>query len=481
MCWWCGAARPRSTTFDPAGGRPFAERDRRDDPVQLDLDLDAAVQAQVPAERVLVVADGRHRVDDEPPPATRLDVPGRVVGVLPQQPRVLLVQADRVGDPPRRAGMVGQVGVEVGDLAEAVAPELERVQARAEPVLAGVEVRAPVVHRVGLAVGDDHLRARSAVEDRPAVVAEVVQDEPLLGVDGGHEGPAVPPDLAAVDAERHALGLGERERAQVLAGWHDPGAVVAVGVRDRAALAVLDLEDAVGVEVDIGDEVLDRAGVGVVVRIAAQVGHGAAEAVAGLERMAEDPAGQDVDLHEAEVVDAPRAQRGPHALVLEHAGRGGLVVLGRDRRPRPLDRAPGAHVAVRESDDDLLDPALAGEDDERLARRSRAVAVAPREVVGLGRLPARRADDPGAGDGGERRARRAGELVGVERGEGMGRRDASHRRAVSRDGRARQWAVTRRCIGASEPAPRANALAGRQRRLRLAQRPLRATRARERP
>ena len=118
-------------------------------------------------------------------------------------------------------------------------------------------------------------------------------------------------------------GCVERERAQVLAGRHDPGAVVAVGVRDRAALAVLDLEDAVGVEVDIGDQVLDRAGVGVVVRIAAQVGHGAAEAVAGLERMAEDPAGQDVDLHEAEVVDAPRAQRGLHALVL------------RARRPRP--------------------------------------------------------------------------------------------------------------------------------------------------
>jgi hypothetical protein len=164
--------------------------------------------------------------------------------------------------------------------------------------------------------------------------------------------------------------------------------------------------------------VLDRPGVRVVVRISAQVGDRAREPVPGLERMAEAAARQDVDLDEREVLGAAGAQRRPHALVGEHAARGGVVVLGRDRRARARDRAARAHgVAAGEVDHDLGDATAGGEHDERLARGDRTGAVAPGQVSGLLRLAAGGADDPRAGDGGERGARRAAQLAGVEVGQ----------------------------------------------------------------
>ena len=60
--------RSREPAVDHAAARrllALRERHRRDDAVQLHLALDRAVEMQVPAERVVVVADRDHRVDDE--------------------------------------------------------------------------------------------------------------------------------------------------------------------------------------------------------------------------------------------------------------------------------------------------------------------------------------------------------------------------------------------------------------------------------
>ena len=53
---------------------------------------------KIPVEGVFVVDDGRDEADDEAARAARLGVARAVVHVLPQQARVLLVQAHRLGD-----------------------------------------------------------------------------------------------------------------------------------------------------------------------------------------------------------------------------------------------------------------------------------------------------------------------------------------------------------------------------------------------
>src|ERR1017187_1504359 len=88
-----------------------------------------------------------------------------------------------------RAGLARVVGhgrVQVGDLAQAVATELERVDELADQVLAGVEVRLPVAE-LRVAVGYDHLRDRRPVDHRalaPGVLvvqADLMQGQPLAG------------------------------------------------------------------------------------------------------------------------------------------------------------------------------------------------------------------------------------------------------------------------------------------------------------
>ena len=165
--------------------RPLAVCEARgqDDARELHLALDRAVLVQVPVEGVLVVVRRSDRRDDEPARAPHLDVAGHGVRVLPEEAEVLLVQADRVLDRVRAAGVVGERRVEVVDLAEAVAAELERVGEGAEAVLADVEGVAPVAARAGVSVRHEQLRERGPVEDRAAatavVVAQRVQHEPL--------------------------------------------------------------------------------------------------------------------------------------------------------------------------------------------------------------------------------------------------------------------------------------------------------------
>ena len=83
----------------------------------------------------------------------------------------------------RLAGAVGDRGIEVVDFAQTVAAERERGRGDADTVLAEVEGVLEVVSGARVAVGDDHLRERRAVKDRPAPVAvavcDLVEDEAL--------------------------------------------------------------------------------------------------------------------------------------------------------------------------------------------------------------------------------------------------------------------------------------------------------------
>ncbi len=189
--------------------------------------------------------------------------------MLPQQARVLLVQADRVRDGARAAGAIDEVGVEIADLADAVAPERERVRAGAEPVLAGVEVRAPGVHRVGLAVGDDHLGARARGAGRAgrrsarrAGRALPADRSPRAATSGTTRSRC--PSTVKLTPSGCVIAIGRRSSRS----GHGARRVGAVGLeRDRLDVHLLELEHAQLVDVDVRDQALDRMRVAVVARL----------------------------------------------------------------------------------------------------------------------------------------------------------------------------------------------------------------------
>lgn len=79
----------------------------------------------------LVVDDSRNEGQDEPARPARLGVTVAVLHMLPQQPSILFVHAHRLLQLVRLTPTVVQGSVEVLNLPQAVAPELQRI--RAEP------------------------------------------------------------------------------------------------------------------------------------------------------------------------------------------------------------------------------------------------------------------------------------------------------------------------------------------------------------
>ena len=145
-CWCVGPPRP------PPPCRPtdrLAGRHRRglDDASQLGFELDRAVLIEVPVEAVIVIADGREERDHEPARAPHLKRLVAEFVVLPEDAVILLMQADRVLHDRRLAVIVGDRHVEIMDMAEAIAAELQRVGELAETVFAGVERALPEMVR----------------------------------------------------------------------------------------------------------------------------------------------------------------------------------------------------------------------------------------------------------------------------------------------------------------------------------------------
>ena len=196
-------------------------------PGRLDLALDGAVQVEVPVEAVVVVAHRGEVGDHEPALAAGLSRAVEDVGVLPQDAEVFLVDADRVGYGPRLAGVVGHGGVQVGDLAQAVTAELERVGPLTDQVLTGVEVRLPVAE-LRVAVGHDHLRDRGPVEHRAPGHVDLVQGQPLAGVEADPHRPVLPAQRVLVQREAGALRLGDLNGLQRGAVRAADGLVVVV-------------------------------------------------------------------------------------------------------------------------------------------------------------------------------------------------------------------------------------------------------------
>ena len=274
---------------------------RGHDPGELHLQLHGAVEVEVPVEPVLVVADGGDGADHQAARPAHLGAARDHVDMLPEDGVVLLVHADGVRLRVRLAAFVREDVVEVVDLAQAVAPECQRVGHAPEAPFAGVEGALPRVHRAGVAVGHHHLAHRGAVDQRPHAAAVLVadrrEDQSLQRVHAHPQRPLLPPHEVALDREARSLGLGDGEGLEV--GPQRPvvlGVVAARGGRDGDGAVVEHLEHLATAHVDDGQQALERAGIAVVVGRVAQVGQALGDATALLVLEAEGPRGPGVDL-----------------------------------------------------------------------------------------------------------------------------------------------------------------------------------------
>ena len=239
-----------------------------------------------------------------------------------------------VVDRARSAALVGHVAVEVDDLAEAVAAELERVGQPAEAAdFAAVEGVLEVLRDARIAVWHDHFGHRGAVADGPqgavVVVGDLVQHEAFAGVQRDAHLPLLPLQQVTVERERDALGLDDVERLEVGA-WVRRG-VLAVEAqrrgRDRHGGLFEHLQHLVVEQVDDGHDALNGASVAVVVLGVAQVGDGLEDAVFGLPLVAEVAGRPGVDLDRLELLVGD-------ALALHRSAPRGVTLDGLPARAR---------------------------------------------------------------------------------------------------------------------------------------------------
>ncbi len=330
----------------PAGPRGLAVGDagHGHDARQLHLELDGSVLVQGPVEAVVVVRDRREARDDEPAAAPDLGAAGAGVHVLPEDRVVLLVQADAVDDGLRFAVAVEVVDVEVADLAEAVAAELEARGERTGAVLAPVEEVLPVRRRVAVEVRDVHLVDRRAVQHRAldlaVAVAQVVQHEPLAVGEPDAERPVLPADLVSVDREAGAVRLHDVERRDLAVGTPGAGGVDAGLARHRDDPVVLDADDLERVQVEDRDEPGDGPGVAVVLGELAVPDGAPAQAAVG--EVLRDEAGDRlrVDPDERRVGDAAFRERLDDERGLPRGLRDEPGLVARDARATVVDVGP---------------------------------------------------------------------------------------------------------------------------------------------
>ena len=418
--------RPGQFRGDRAGVRhPRAApgRLRLDDAGQLDLGLDRAVQVEVPEEAVVVVADVGDEGDHHPAGPAHLGRAVVGVDVLPEDPVVLLVQADGALEDVGGAVLLGGDRVQVDDLAQAVAAEVERGGGLAEADVAGVERVLPPVAGRRRAVGHDHLGHAGPVQHGPGAaafdVADLVQHEALDRVHRHPQLPGPPAELPVVDGEAGPVRLQDLQRRQ-RAPRADAGRVVPARVGgDGHHVAIDQLDDLAGVAVQDGDQVLHRPGVGVAARAVQHVGDAAGEPAPGAVHLQAEVAGRPrVDLDPRQVGDAAPRQGRAEARVGLDLVRVTGPLLGHDRRLHAGHRdAAGHHAGVQGR---RHQPGHPGRPVVQHAPRQPGHGAAvPAQHRLPGRLLQRAVHQAGAGAGVQREPGRGGRLGDGERRQRM--------------------------------------------------------------
>ncbi len=152
------------------------------------------------------------------------------------------MHADGIADEFRLAPPIMAPGVEVVDVAQAVAAERERIEKLPNPVLTGIEGIAAIVAAGRIAIGHHHLGHGGAMHDGPQppaiLIADLVQDQPVPDVKTDTQLPFLPAHQMPFDGEAWAIGLRDLQRLHVGAGLllHDVGGFRGSGTTPKSSM-----------------------------------------------------------------------------------------------------------------------------------------------------------------------------------------------------------------------------------------------------
>ena len=192
-----------------------------EDAGELDLELDGAVLVEDPVDAVFVVGRREDVRDDELARPRHDDRVVAEVGVLEEDARVFLVDADGVLDRRAGPGAVDEGGVQVVDRALAVAAEGEAVGHVAPAILSEVEGVLALMGMLGVAIRHHHFRQREAVKGASLValviVGDVAQDDALFVVEADVNLPVLPLHYPSIHFEGYPLWLSNVDWLQIFA------------------------------------------------------------------------------------------------------------------------------------------------------------------------------------------------------------------------------------------------------------------------
>mmetsp|Transcript_39335 Transcript_39335/g.87542 ORF Transcript_39335/g.87542 Transcript_39335/m.87542 type:complete len:618 (+) Transcript_39335:782-2635(+) len=195
-------ARPVLAHWGDAGAEDAAE---------LHLKVDGAVLEEVIGHDILIVHEGADLLQHQLAGPPHLRVAAATIVVLPQDARILLVQADGILDDDRLPLAVIHNTIKVLYVAQAVTAQGQGVSTEAKAIVTDVEGRLASLDVVGVPIGHRHLHQAHAVQHRPhattILVAHLVQHKALPGIEPDTDVPVLPLDQVALHTEAGALWL----------------------------------------------------------------------------------------------------------------------------------------------------------------------------------------------------------------------------------------------------------------------------------
>ena len=139
--------------------------------------------------------------------------------MLPENSVVFFVNADGVGDGEIAAAAVAQMGIEIFDVTDTVAPELEAVGTHTHSIFADVKCIFADLRRARISIGNDHLGERGTVKNGPRSsmvgVTHVMEGESLARIKADHERPVLPADSRALQRKAWPFRLCDVQRLDI--------------------------------------------------------------------------------------------------------------------------------------------------------------------------------------------------------------------------------------------------------------------------
>jgi hypothetical protein len=171
---------------------------------------------------VFVIADGNDALQDQFAVASDSSAASAIVGMLPRDASILLMNADTVLKRNGNTFIIVDDSVEVLDMTKAVTAKFEIVCHCSCPGITKIEGGLLVVRRARVGIRNVHIREGKAVEEWPGVVPNIIKDHAFSLIVANSERPFLPFEYMSSlsdrrELERCSLGLDDLQRLEICA------------------------------------------------------------------------------------------------------------------------------------------------------------------------------------------------------------------------------------------------------------------------